>query len=280
MVLDKRSGRGTIKRCCLIGGKQWAEVANKHLALNGHDLRIDHRTLAEQGISLEPQHKIGAAVARDRLVRMEDHQRIARENGDKLLADPSIALNAITRQQSTFTHQDIARFVNRHTVDAEQFSLVYEKVKSHESIVLLGKDEKDRERFTTSEMLNLESKMMERADGLSKSDTHSVREAHQAKALSQKSLTPEQKTAFDHLVGQGDLKCVVGFAGTGKSYLLGAAKEAWEAEGYNVHGVTLSGIAAENLEGSSGIDSRTFASRSYYWDKGEQLNEKRCVGGG
>jgi ATP-dependent exoDNAse (exonuclease V) alpha subunit len=149
--------------------EQWAEVANKHLALHGHDLRIDHRTLVEQGISLEPQHKIGATVARDRLVRMEDHQRIARENGDKLFADPSIALNAITRQQSTFTHQDIARFVNRHTVNAEQFSLVYDKVKSHESIVMLGKDDKDRERFTTREMLNLESKMMERAEGMSKS---------------------------------------------------------------------------------------------------------------
>lgn len=257
--------------------EQWAEVANKHLALNGHDLRIDHRTLTEQGISLEPQHKIGAAVAKDRLVRMEDHQRIARENGEKILADPAIVLSAITRQQSTFTHQDIARFVHRHTVDAEQFSLVYEKVKSHESIVQLGVDEKDRERFTTKEMLALESNMMERSVTLSKSDTHTVSDNHQANALSKKSLTVEQKIAFDHLVGQGDLKCVVGFAGTGKSYLLGTAREAWQAEGYNVHGVTLSGIAAENLEGSSGIDSRTFASRSYYWNKGEQHLTKKDV---
>jgi len=29
-------------------------------------------------------------------------------------------------------------------------------------------------------------------------------------------------------------------------------------------------IAAENLEGSSGIESRTLASRCYYWDKGEE----------
>src|SRR5579885_686861 len=265
------------KAMLLTWRQEWAEVANKHLALHGHDLRIDHRTLVEQGINLEPQHKIGASVAKDRLVRMEDHQRIARENGDKLLADPSIALNAITRQQSTFTHQDIARFVNRHTVDSEQFSLVYEKVKSHESIVQLGMDEKDRERFTTKEMLSLESKMMERAITLSKSDTHAVSDVHQANALSQKSLTVEQKTAFDHLIGEGNLKCVVGFAGTGKSYLLGAAKEAWEREGYAVHGVTLSGIAAENLEGSSGIDSRTFASRSYDWDKGEQGLTKKDV---
>ena len=35
-------------------------------------------------------------------------------------------------------------------------------------------------------------------------------------------------------------------------------------------GATLSGIAAEGLAGSSGIESRTLASRLYYWDKGEQ----------
>ena len=134
---------------------------------------------------------------------MEDHQRIARENGEKLLADPTIALNAITSQQSTFTHQDIARFVNRHTVNAEQFSQVFEKVKSHESLVSLGRDEKDRERFTTKEMLNMESRMMAGAVALSESDTHAVREANQEKALAGKTLSPEQKTAFDHLVGQG-----------------------------------------------------------------------------
>lgn len=250
--------------------ESWAETANKHLALNGHDIKIDHRTLAEQGISLEPQYKMGAAVAKARMARMADHHRIAQENGEKILADPSIALHAITCQQSTFTHQDIARFVNRHTVDAEQFSIVYEKVKLHESIISLGLDDKDRERFTTKEMLTLESKMMEGALDLSQSAMHAVSDSHKVMASSQKTLTLEQQVAFDHLVDNGDLKCVVGFAGTGKSYLLGAAKEAWENAGYKVHGVTLSGIAAEKLEGSSGIESRTFASRSYYWDKGEE----------
>lgn len=257
--------------------EEWADIANKHLALHGHDLRIDHRSLAEQQIPLEPQYKIGTSVARDRLVRMEDHQRIARENGEKLLANPEIALHAITRQQSTFTHQDLARFVNRHTVDSEQFSQVYEKVKSCDELLPLGLDDKGRERFTTHEMLKLESQMMAHSVSLFQSQNHAVKESFQEKALLQKELTSEQKVAFDHLVNTGDLKCVVGFAGTGKSYLLGAAKDAWEAQGFNVSGVTLSGIAAENLEGSSGIESRTFASRSYFWDKGEERLTKNDV---
>jgi len=97
----------------------WAEVANHHLEMHGHDMRIDHRTLEAQGIDLQPQTKIGPQSARDRLAAIEEHQQRARENGGKLLAEPQIALKAITQQQSTFTHRDVARFVNRHTVDAQ-----------------------------------------------------------------------------------------------------------------------------------------------------------------
>ena len=67
----------------------------------------------------------------------------------------------------------------------------------------------------------------------------------------------------------------MGFAGTGKSKMLGAAKEVWEKAGYRVLGASLSGIAGENLEASSGIESRTLASRFYYWDRGqEQMTSK------
>jgi ATP-dependent exoDNAse (exonuclease V) alpha subunit len=47
------------------------------------------------------------------------------------------------------------------------------------------------------------------------------------------------------------LSVMVGHAGTGKSALLGVAREAWETAGYEVRGAALSGIAAENLESGS-----------------------------
>jgi len=255
----------------------WADYCNHRLALNGHDLTVDHRTLEAQNIPLEPQHRIGANDAKEHMVRLLDHQRIARENGERLLQEPQIALKALTQQQSTFTHQDLARFVNRHTVDAEQFSLAYELVKSQENIVTLGLDLNNRERFSTIEMVNLESNMLNQASVLATKEEPRVPRAARLHVRDTYNLTSEQREAFDYLLDSGQLKCIVGYAGTGKSYMLGAAREVWELEGYRVQGVTLSGIAAESLEVGSGIASRTFASRAYYWDKGEERLTNRDV---
>ncbi len=265
------------KENLLVWREHWAEVTNRYLALNGHDLTIDHRSNKIRGIDLEPQHKIGTTISRHQLNRIIDHERIAFENGEKIFLSPQIALDALTRQQSTFTHQDLARFINRHTKDAEQFERVYEKVKADEQIISLGFDDKERERFTTREMLEIEKSMIEQSSGLLGRLEHDVHTSSYVEGLKQRELSSEQRNAYDHLLAKGDLKCVIGFAGSGKSYLLGAAKEAWEHDGYRVLGATLAGIAAENLTASSGIESRTLASRLYYWERGEQLLTSRNI---
>ena len=64
-----------------------------------------------------------------------------------------------------------------------------------------------------------------------------------------------------------DIEVLAGLAGTRKSAAVAAAKDAWGVR-LSGRGAALSGIAAENLEKSSGVESRTLASWELAWKSG------------
>ena len=263
----------------------WSAHVNERMAELGLEGRIDHRSYEAQGIELEPQHKIGPAASRRpeqglEAERIEDHTRIARENGAKIIANPNVALDAITRQQATFTTRDLATFAFRHSDGKEQFDQVMGAVRGSPELVALGKDGRDQERFTSRDMIAVENRLERAGDKLASRAGHGVGEATRDAAIGAAEgrglvLSDEQRDAFDHVTGDAGLAFVVGYAGSGKSAMLGVAREAWEGQGYTVRGAALSGIAAENLEGGSGIASRTIASLEHSWGQGrEQLGPK------
>lgn len=254
----------------------WADKANERLAALGHDARIDHRSLEAQGIDLEPQHKIGPAGQRrdergEAADRAAEHRALARRNGERIAEDPTIALRSITHQQSTFTRADLARFIHRHSDGAEQFTSLMSTVETSLELVRIGTDAKGSRRYTTREMIDVEARLERLAERLAGEQRHGVDGRHAAAALRDRPLGPEQRAAFEHVTGSSGLALVVGYAGTGKSTMLGAARAAWEAQGYTVRGSALSGIAAESLEGGSGIASRTIASLEHAW--GQERDE-------
>ncbi len=113
-------------------------------------------------------------------------------------------------------------------------------------------------------------------------ECHDVHDADRQAALARAEtrglvLWGDQADALVHVTDGRDLSVVVGYAGTGKSAMLGVAREAWEAAGYEVRGVALSGIAAENLESGSGIASRTIASMEHGWGQGRDMLTARDV---
>lgn len=80
------------------------------------------------------------------------------------------------------------------------------------------------------------------------------------RALARRSLTDEQAQMVRRLTGSGaGVEVVVGKAGTGKTYALDAARDAWEASGVQVTGVALAARAALELQASAGIRSTTLA---------------------
>ncbi|GAC1579947.1 MAG: hypothetical protein NVS3B5_13320 [Sphingomicrobium sp.] len=267
--------------------ENWSAHVNERCAELGIEARIDHRSYADQGIDLEPQNKVGPAGAR-RLERGEDaeraceHLEIAARNGDRIIAHPETGLDAITHQQSTFTVRDMARTAHRHSDGQEQFDKVLAAMRGSDQLVALGKDGKDQERFTTRDMIEAELRLARHADRLDSTLGHRVagRQVERAAVRSANAglvLSREQQDALTHVTRGSDLSLVVGYAGAGKSAMLGVAREAWEAEGYTVRGAALSGIAAENLEAGSGIVSRTIASLEHGWARGNDQLTARDV---
>jgi Ti-type conjugative transfer relaxase TraA len=288
--------------------ERWAELANERLAELDIDARIDHRSLEAQGIPLEPQTQIGAPAQRieapgigegiaageaangiaggidaaDVADRAELHREIARNNAARIIADPSMALDAITQQQSTFTRRDMARFAHRHSDGIDQFNDVMGAIGGAPDLVELGKDSRAEDRFTTRQMIEAEQRLHRAAEWMAERERHEVSEKDKETALARAeqrglALSDEQADALAHITDGRDLGIVVGYAGTGKSAMLGVAREAWEAVGYEVKGAALSGIAAENLQSGSGISSRTIASMEHGWEQGRDMLTSRDV---
>jgi Ti-type conjugative transfer relaxase TraA len=272
--------------------ERWAELANERLAELDTDAHIDHRSLEAQGIALEPQSQIGAPAKRieDRGIegqglkadRAEMHRKITQGNGARIIADPSLGLDAISRQQSTFTQRDMAKFAHRHSDGLDQFNQVMGAMRGAPDLVELGKDARGEDRFTTREMIEAEQRLHRAVELMAERERHEIRDADREAALARTEqrglvLSDEQADALARVMDGHDLGIVVGHAGTGKSAMLGVAREAWEAAGYGVRGVALSGVAAENLEGGSGIASRTIASLEHGWQQGRDLLTTRDV---
>ncbi|WBO24518.1 Ti-type conjugative transfer relaxase TraA [Sphingomonas abietis] len=267
--------------------ERWAGHVNARLAELDIDARVDHRSLEAQGIDLEPQHKIGPAASRMagqglESERLAEHVEIARSNGEKIIANPGIALDAITRQQATFTTRDLAMFVHRHSEGKEQYDRLIAAVRASPDLVGLGNDGRGEERFTSRDMIETEQRLERATTAMAERSRHGVGELERSAALARAAqrgmiLSAEQRDAFEHVTEAKGLGVVIGYAGTGKSAMLGVARDAWETAGYRVTGLALSGIAAENLESGSGIASRTVASMEHQWGQGRELLTRQDV---
>lgn len=74
-------------------------------------------------------------------------------------------------------------------------------------------------------------------------------------------FSDEQRAVLDRLLTGGHgIDAVVGVAGAGKTTIMNAARQAWEAQGLVIAGASTAAVAAANLKAEAGITSRTVAS--------------------
>lgn len=277
----------------------WAETANRHLALAGHEIRLDGRSYAEQGFDGIAQKHLGpekAALARQGVAMYFAPADLARrqEMTDRLLADPELLLKQLSNERSTFDERDIAKALHRTVDDPTDFATIRERLMASNDLVILKPQQVDAETgkamepavFTTRDILRIEYDMAQSAQILGRSRGFAVAAGHVAKAVRtvetqdperRFQLDPEQVDAVRHVTGDNGIAAVVGLAGTGKSTLLAAARVAWKGDGRRVIGAALAGKAAEGLEDSSGIKSRTLASWELAWASGREVLERGTV---
>lgn len=299
-----RTKAGKIRYGLWAGDKQeflaqrarWIDLQNHHLALAGLEVRVDGRSYAERGIDLVPTTHIGvAAKAIDRKAKREgagpgldrlavfDESRA--ENARRIERRPEIVLDLVSREKSVFDERDIAKVLHRYVDEAGTFQILLHRILQSPDVVRLQAEGIDfatgartPARFGTRELIRLEADMARRAIGLARTDSFSVREKVLGEVLARHAqLSAEQRGAIEHVMAPARIAAVIGRAGAGKTTMMRAAREVWEAAGYRVVGAALAGKAAEGLSREAGIGSHTLSSWELRWHNGRDALDGRTV---
>jgi nucleoside-triphosphatase THEP1 len=199
----------------------------------------------------------------------------ASETEKRFQAALSEAADLLTRNRNSFTENELTRatleIAQEHCLSADKVVRgVFEAIASSDDrFVSLGSRDGER-RWTTQEVLKLEAEfcgsvrsLRQRPfGGVSDSTVERVIRQPRGEGRERFVLDSEQQEAVRYIAqGTESVKCVSGFAGTGKTQMLAAAREALEQEGYRVIGAALAGVAARALQENAGIESATIRAR-------------------
>ena len=179
----------------------------------------------------------------------------ALEAEEQVTALPQLEFKDLSISEIVFSEKDLAKAINLRTETTEEFTRIFQSIKN--SLIHIGPGDDGRERYTSQAAYDIENALQSSADNLAAKSQHRIK--FKQKFLKKYNLKPAQGKALRHILSGNDLSTIVGFAGTGKSYLMGCAREIWEKNGYRVRGIAVAGIAAEGLEADSKIPSMTIA---------------------
>ena len=223
-------------------GALWRDHQNRYFAEHGLDIRVD-------ATSAVPQEHIGPI--RMRAPEAEANARaeaIAKANASAA-RDPSQVLGVLTRNNATFTERDLDRHLMKHIGEDAERAAVRTRVLAQGEVLALHDRETGESagRFTTRAVRGQEGEALADGARVAAGAHRDIGAAARAAAPSGAALRPDQRAAFEHATGAGGLKVIEGRAGTGKSFTLGAIRQAHEAAGYEVIGLAPTNAVAQDL---------------------------------
>ena len=224
-------------------GATWRDHQNRYFIEHGLDLRVDVT-------SAVPQEHIGPVRMRAADAPINQRAEEIRKANELAARDPEQVLGVLTRNNATFTRRDVDRHLEKHIADGAVRAEVRGQVLG--SVEVLGLHHGDSgevaERFTTRSVREQELEALADGERVAAGSHEGLGGMARLSARGHSSLRADQMAAFLHATGPGGLKIVEGRAGTGKSFTLGAIRDAHAAAGYDVVGLAPTNAVAQDMK--------------------------------
>jgi conjugative relaxase-like TrwC/TraI family protein len=174
--------------------------------------------------------------------------------------------DGLTGQVSTFTRTDVVDALAKRLPVAPSAQQALTQVEAaadrflEERAVRVGRDQRlGVDRFSTPELLNMERQLVDGATGRTGEGCAVVRPEVVRQVLDRHATAGEDQAAMvrDLTQGGAGVAVVVGRAGSGKTWALGLAREAFELAGSQVLGAAPTGIATVGLAEEGFTDACT-----------------------
>ena len=250
----------------------------------GEGSDLGDRNRAAQARNAEREEIAGerAAVSAEIIDLAAERERRARENelrGAIRSGSPPRILETLTERRSTFSRGDLNRALAKVIVDPAQRASFTNRILALPEVVGLKETETAPvSRYTTRAVLAAEARVMRDAAALAGKSRHGLPGAEREAALDRhKQVTGERRAAFRELTQAKGLAVLAGEAGTGKSTTLAAVRDAYEAAGYRVIGMSWTNQVVQNLQRDGFRDATTVAAELYRLDRGTARWDRRTV---
>lgn len=232
---------------------------------------------AKQRVPLARQH----ADWRSRAAELGLDREAVRELTGQLaprIGAPAIDVEALTQQASTFTRADVLRAVAESAQAGSSMEMLERRadaVLAQHYMVHVGEDHLKHPRYTTQSLLRTEQELLRSQQDRRDSWRPLVDQATVEAALAERpTIGEDQADVVRRLTyGRAGIEVVRAPAGTGKTFAMDAARDAWEQAGHEVTGCALSARAALELEDQAGIASTTITRLLHRLDEGHRLTQ-------
>ena len=236
-----------------IAQNQRIRAENFH-AIEQNPERLTHKLATEH-------HIVSSSDVKDALARCAVEAEVLKTITDQndFSAEKQVAeiVDYLRDKHVIFSERDLKSHILSQVESNTQFQNVANKVMRHDELLSLGLGDDGREHFVTKAAFALSSNIHQQVETLANRRHFAIEKRTVKRIAKQFSLNDSQRRALKKLTESVDIGLIRGYAGTGKTYLLKAAKAVWEAEGYRVHGVAFMGKSAGGLQDDAGIRSST-----------------------